>query len=132
MSLMRTLRRDLGAQVAIARNLNEGFVTRCRRYSWATLYLAKAFWIGLTAMGSERLGSRVIYEGRECYITNWAGDSHPSLAGEGFYKQGVPRSEITNVVNLRELWHRFESGIAFYMGSWHGIDVSRRVYPKDF
>lgn len=130
MGLMRTLKRDLGAQLAVARNLEEGLIQRCCRYWWATIYLGKAFWIGLSSLRDERLGSRVIYEGRDCFILNWAGSSHPTLAGDGFYEQNVPREKITNVVNISELWHRFESGFSFYMGYWYGIDVNRRVYPE--
>lgn len=131
-TIARTIKRDLGSQVCISRNLGESRSVKCRRAFWAVALLVKAIKIGCLSMREEQLGSRVIFNWREGFINNWAGSETPWLAGACGYHQQVPRSEITSVVNASELWHRFKFGFSFYMGNWHGIDVNRRVYPEHY
>lgn len=126
--MIRTINRDLGSQFRQSRNLNESLPLKCRRAFWAAVYCLKALKVALRAMAREQLGSRVIFDGREGYISNWAGSAAPTIAGECGYHVGVSRDRLTSVVDARELWHRFEFGFAFYMGSWHGNDVNRRLY----
>lgn len=88
---------------------------------------------GLRAIGREQLGSQVVFEGRKCFVSNWAGSEHPTLAdGNGFYRQHVPREAIKSVWNLREAWHRFKFGFTHYTWNWMGIDINRRLYPSYF
>ena len=126
--MIRTLKRDLGSQFRQSRNLNEPLPLRCRRAFWAAVYCLKALKIALRSMAREQLGSRVIFDGQEGYISNWAGSGAPTITGACGYRVGVSRDRLTSVVDARELWHRFEFGFDFYMGSWHGNDVNRRLY----
>ena len=128
MSIFKTLRRDIGAQFSVSKNLKEGLTTKARRAFWATLYTLKGFFIALRGIGREHIGSQVIYNGETRYISNNAGSEYPTLSSDGFYQQYVPRSQITSVKNYREIRHRFNFGFSFYMGSWHSIDVNKRIY----
>lgn len=130
--MIRALRRDLGSQFRQSRNLNEPLRLKCRRAFWAVVYLVKALKIAVRAMAREQLGSAVVFEGQRCFISNWANGAAPTLAGPCGYRVGVSRERITNVIDARELWHRFEFGFDFYMGSWHGIDVNRRLYGSPY
>lgn len=122
------LKRDLGAHWAISRNCREGLRTKTLRLFWCCVYLVKALACGARAIRREQLGSQVEYQGRLLRISNWACSAYPTLAGDGFYQQNVPRAEIRNVVNAREIWHRFTFGFEFYLAYWHSIDVQRRLY----
>lgn len=130
MSVIRTVRRELGSQFRQSANLGESLPTKCRRFAWSVIYLVKALRCAVNAVRREQLGSRVIYEGQECFINNWANGEFPTLAGACGYRQYVPRAEIVNVVDARELWHRFSFGFDFYIGYWHGIDVNKRLYGE--
>lgn len=133
MGIIRTLRRDIGSQFAQSRNLCETYGQKLRRAYWATCYLGKAIKVAVISMRREQIGSTVIYEGRRCSICNWAKSEYPTLSGpDGFYKQFVPRNKITSVRNLREYYHRFESGLSFYMSNWHSIDVNKKVYANEY
>ena len=129
MGLIRMFKRDLGSQIAVSRNLEEGASLKCKRLFWASLFVLKGLRTGFRAMRSEQLGSQVVYRGRKCFVTNWADSSAPTLSAEGFYKEYCDRSEIENIRNIREYWHRFSYGVEFYMSNWHGIDVNNRLYP---
>lgn len=125
------LRRDLFSQHwRCSRNLREGFRLKTLRLFWCFVYFWKAVYQGLNAIRSEQLGSRVIYQGKKLRISNWAGSDFPTLAGDGFYQQNVPRKEIQNVISFREAAHRFLFGFEFYLSYWHGIDVQRKIYPE--
>jgi hypothetical protein len=130
--MTRTLKRDLGSQFRQSRNLGEPLSVKCRRAFWAAVYCAKALRCALSAMAREQLGSRVIFNGQECVISNWAGSEAPTISGPCGYLPNVSREHLASVVNVRELLHRFEFGFDFYMGCWHGIDVNRRLYPGYF
>ena len=119
-------------QVAIARNLRECVWMRVRRSFWAAFYLHKAFRVAFRAMFHEQLGSRVVFDGMRCSVSNWARSAYPTLSGPDFYKENVPREQIRNVVDASELLHRFRFGFSFYMNSWHCLDVAKRLYPDCF
>ena len=133
MELIRIVRRDISSQFAHARNLKEGKRQKLVRAVWAIVYLGKALRCGAAAMRHEQLGSQVVFDGRICWISNWANSECPTLAGaNGFYQKAVPRSEITNVLNVRELCHRFTFGLSFYTGNHYVSDTNRRVYSRIF
>lgn len=127
-AMLRILKRDIGSQFRVSSNLGESVPTKIARLFWAVIFTFKGLRLGFAAMWSEQLGSRVIHQGRQCFVSNWAGSNLVTLAGEGFYREYVPREEIKNVVNAAELWHRFEFKFGWYMSSWHGIDVNRKLY----
>lgn len=130
MGVVRVLKRDIGSLFAISRNIGEGKVAKCKRCFWGAVYLCKAVRIGVRSMFSEQLGSRVTYEGRECFVSNWAAGESPTLSdGNGWYQEHCERSKIVNKRGMREAWHRFEVGFGWYMGSWYTIDVQNRVHP---
>jgi hypothetical protein len=128
MEVIRVLKRDIGAQFRVSRNLKERATVRVLRAFWAFVYLCKAFRCGLSAMWEQQLGSQVVWNGRKCVVSNWAGRPFVTLCGNGWYQENCPREEVTNVINARELWHRFTFGVSFYLSSWHGIDVNKRIY----
>ena len=128
MEVIRILRRDIGSQFAVSRNLKESIPRKALRAFWSCVYLLKAFRCAISAMRHEQLGSRVIWGGRECFICNLANSQFMTISGHQFYKEFVPREEIKNVVNVGELWHRFKCGLAFYLSNWYGIDVNNRIY----
>ena len=128
MEALRIMRRDVGALFRISRNIGEGRIARCKRCFWGVAYLFKAFATGIGFTLSEQLGSEVRYEGRECFVSNWAGSASPTLAdGHGWYQENCDRSKIVNRRGLREALHRFNVGFGWYMGSWYTIDVQNRV-----
>lgn len=129
MLLSVILKRDIGAQFEISRNLQESRWTKCRRAFWACLYLVKAFGIATRGMFREQLMSRVIYRGRTCYVLDWAGSRTPTLGGsDGFRETGCPRAEIKNVIDFDEIRFRFKSSLNHYMSSWYSIDIQNRLY----
>lgn len=128
--MFRVLYRDFGSQWRVSHNLRESYAMWFARILWSCVYLMKAAKIAVISMRSEQLGSKVLYEGRQCSISNWAGSASPTLAGENFYLQYADRAKIKNIMSLSELYHRAEFGFSFYMSSWHGIDVNRRLYPN--
>lgn len=101
-----------------------------KRAIWGVIYRLKGVWLGLQAMRCEQLGSEVIYQGKMRIVSNWSNSSHPTLCSkygeEHFYKEYVPRSEIQNVLSLREFLHRFKTIYRWYMSSWYRIDVNKR------
>ncbi len=115
-----------------SRNLSESWAKKCQRCCWCVVYMAKAIKVGLIALPRESLGSRVVYEGRKCFVSNWSGSRSSTISdGNGFYLEHADRSKVKNVVNAPELWHRFSSAFSFYSGSWMSIDVNKRLYPPD-
>lgn len=129
LEISRIIKRDIGSQINTSRNLGEGRVMKIRRAFWSAVYLLKAVRCGLNSLREEQLGSTVYYLGRRCFVSNWAGSSHPTLAdGEGFYQERCDRSQIRNSKSLSEFLHRFVFGISFYTSNWHGIDVNKRLY----
>jgi hypothetical protein len=102
---------------------------KAKRVLWALVYIAKGFRTELRFTGREQPGSRVVYDGRVCYVSNWAGSEHPTLADDrGWYQENCDRSKIVNRRALGEWWHRFTVGLSWYMSSWYTIDVQRRLY----
>jgi len=131
MNAFKIIKRDLGAQLRWSNNLDETRTMFIKRMFWAFVYLLKGCWVGLKAIRHEQLGSTVIYKGRICQVSNWAGGDSPTLSASGFYQQYCPRSEIKNVFNLREAAHRFNVIFGWYMGSWHAIRVNKKLYPEN-
>ena len=130
--ILRILRRDIGSQLAHSRNLNECGAMRLRRFFWASVFLLKGLKTARQAIRREQLGSQVVYKGRRCFVSNWAGSARPTLSdGSGYYERRCDRSEIRNIVNAREILHRFTFALGHYMGSWHGIDVNAKLYRLD-
>lgn len=126
--MFRTLKRDVGQQFRISRNLNESHWLKCQRAFWATIYLAKALRLACRSMSIECLGSTVSYEGHKRFVSNWAGGESVTLASDGFYREHCERSKITNVLTVSEIAHRFNFGFSFYLGNWYGIDIQKRIY----
>ena len=130
MSFWFIVKRDVGSQWRWSKNLEEGVKLKSMRLFWVCIYFCKALILGFKAMRREQLGSEVVYQGRRLQISNWAGSDSPTLAGEDFYQQNVPRSEIKNIRSLREFRHRFKFGFSFYTSNWYSIDVNNRLYGK--
>lgn len=130
MNLVSVLKRDVGSQFRCSRNLKETLPKKVARTFWVCVFLCKAFSIGCRAIFRECLGSTVLYKGRRCFISNWSGSDYPTLAADGFYEKFCPRDEIKNVINAREILHRFQFGFSFYTSSWMGIDVNKRLYGR--
>lgn len=126
--LWRVLKRDVGAQFVVSRNIGEGWRLRALRAFWCVVLLLKAVAIGLRFMCEEQLGSSVIYRGQRCTVSNWAGSRYPNLSTPGGWVEHADRNEIMNVISASELLHRFVFGFSFYTGNWHGIDVHKRMY----
>lgn len=133
MNLYRVLKRDIGKEIAVSRNLGETRLIGSMRAILCAWFVCKAMLLAVRSICHERLGSHVIYQGRKCFISNWAGSEYPTLAdGNGFYQQHVPRAEIRNVINLKELWHRFSSSVEFYTGCHMNNDINNRLYRNLF
>jgi hypothetical protein len=133
MNLLRIVNRDITKEFHVSRNLGETRWQGLVRAFLCCLCLIKAFCIGVRWTFHEVLGSQVVYDGRKCFISNWARSEHPSLAdGNGFYKQYVPRDQIRSVLNAKEIWHRFSSGVNFYTGYHMNNDINKRLYPAAF
>jgi hypothetical protein len=130
MEVLRVLKREIFKQVAVSRNIKETWWCFSKRCFWAGVYLLKGVRTGFRSLSSEQLGSRVTYEGRECFVNNWANGDTPSLCdGNGWCQDHCDRSKIVNHRGPKELWHRFTFGFSWYMGNWYGIDVQNSVYP---
>jgi hypothetical protein len=128
--LWRVLKRDVGGVICTSRNIGESrwtFVVRMWLCAWCLL---KACRLGVVGMFREQLGSAVTYEGRHCFINNWAGSAFPSLAdGKGFYLEHAERSKVRNRITPKELLHRFVFGFSFYTSNWMGIEINNRLHP---
>lgn len=127
----KILRRDLGAQFRQSRNLNENWCQKCCRLAWTIIFLFRGIAVGIKGMFHEQLGSHVLFQEQKYTVINWAGSTRPTLSeAEGDNVQQVDRTEIRNIVTLNELAHRFLMTFGWYMNSWHGIDVNRKLYPE--
>lgn len=115
-------------QVRVSRNIGESWRQRILRVLWSTVYTLKAVKLALLAMREEQLGSQVMYRGRKCFISNWAGGEFVNVTdGNGFYKEQVPRDEILSVISLSELLHRFRVMLVWYITNWLQLDVQKRL-----
>ena len=93
MGVVRTLKRDIGSQFDVSKNLEESITLRIMRLFWSVVYLIKAFKIATKSVRYEALGSQVIYKGRRCYVSNWANSTAPTLSADGFYEQNCVRKD---------------------------------------
>jgi len=123
-----TLRHIIKRQRAFSLTNREGILLALRRVIWCVIYLLKGFLVGFRALKTEQLGSRVIYDGKLMFVSNWANTKAPTLSGNGLYLQDVPRADVRNVLDIREVWHRFLFGLDWYLSYWHDIDVNKRLY----
>lgn len=130
MALLRIVKRDVGSQFAISRNLREGYWAKCKRCFWGVVYLFRGLKVAVSSMRTVQLGSRVVYQGRQCFVSNWANCEQMTLAdGKDWYQEYCDRAEIQPVISVRELYHRFSTGFGWYMSSWYGIDIQSKVNP---
>lgn len=72
------IRRDVSAEFRVSKNLHESVLVRMCRLVLVMAYLLKAVGCGLRAIRTEQCGSRVIYQNRECVISNWANSKSPT------------------------------------------------------
>ena len=117
-------------QIAISRNLNEGWRLKMRRSFWCCVYLSWACIVAVRWLRREVLGERVIYKGRICHVDNWADSSHPCLRSEDGCAQDCERSEIQTIHRLSTYWFRMRSGFHFYATNWLSIDVQNRLLQE--
>lgn len=129
MTVSKAIRLQFWHQYATGRNLKETLFIRIVRMIVSAFYLAKGVGFGVSSLWREQLGSSVIYDGKQCFISNWAGSDSPTISdGNGLYVEHASRDKIVNAYGLSEMVHRFRFGFSFYMNSWHGIDVDRIIY----
>jgi len=117
-------------QIAISRNLNEGWRLRMRRMFWCCVYLSWACVVAVRWSRREVLGERVKYRGRMCYVQNWANSAHPSVTWENGVEKHCDRSEIQTLRRPSTYWFRMRSGFHFYATNWLSIDVQNRLLQE--
>lgn len=117
------------SNAAWRRNSGDRFVVKVLSWFWFCFYVFRAIRFGLLFTGREQLGSRVLYKGKPATVSNWAGQPCVSLCVGDQYVRHAMRDDIQQQVNLRELLHRFRSGVSFYTTNWMQIDINRRIYP---
>lgn len=131
--MLKIIKRDwINAQWAQSRNLNENYTQRIKRIFWILVYFLKAIWISLLRMNQESLGEKVLYKGRICVISNWAGSELPTLAAQDFYEQNCSRKEIGRLKGIRNsvgrYWNRFIMYFGWYSAYWSSIDINNKIY----
>lgn len=131
--IIRIIKRDFGGCWRTGSNLGESRAMKAKRACWMLVYLAYGFSVAVRGMRREQLGSTVLYRGRRVFVSNWAGSAYPTLADQdGFYEQNCDRREIQNVRSVGEFCHRFRSLFSWWMSSWFGIAVNKRLYAASF
>lgn len=117
-------------QYITSKNLKESNPQKLSRAFWLVIYLVWAVKLGFNALFKECLGSKVIYQGRQHFISNWSNSLNPTLVDceTGEYKKSCPRCQIKNVINLSELIHRFKFGVKFFINNWMEIYINKKVY----
>lgn len=128
--MLKAIRLQASHQRALHRNMDESHWFGLQRVFWSFVYLAKGIRVGLRAMIRQQLGSEVIYEGKRWFVSNRAGHEFCSISRHGDYRKQVPASEMEQVHSLKEFAHRYSFGFAFYMNSWHSINVQDRIYGR--
>lgn len=117
-----------------SKNSGESRSTRWRRYFWAAVLWTRAVRVGLRAMRKPQIGSRVWYRGGLYVIGNGVCSESWSIwpvwnRGGTVHVEYAPRAECREVRTPRELWLRFSGIYRWWMTSWHGIEVNRRMQP---
>ncbi len=131
--VIRIVNRDFGGCWRTGSNLSESRWMKAKRACWMLVYLAYGVFVGVRGMWHEQLGSAVIYRGKKVFVNNWAGGAYPTLAdGAGWYQVGCDRREIRSVRSIGEFCHRFRACFSWWMGSWFGIAVNKRLYHQAF
>lgn len=131
--IARILKRDWSNCWATGRNIGDTRWTCVRRSAWMLFYTAKAVIIAARFVKHEQLGSRVVWNGKPWTVHNWAGCPYVTLINEErVVRHKVPREQFVQVRSAGELWHRFTFGFQWWMGSWFGIAVNKRLYPEAY
>lgn len=128
--IRNAVRTSMRSQFTTSQSTDTTAGDRTRRVFWASLFLIKAVCCGLRSVQKECLGSEVFYRGKRCCVVNWANGDRPTISGQNFYVESVPRSEIKNVRSLREYSFRFAFGITSYLYNWYGVDVNQKVHHR--
>jgi len=124
---MNIISTTIKRQKAFSSARGEPFHIVLKRFFWCVFYTLKGVRIGIRGTRTEQIGSAVIYDGKRCVISNWANTPFPTICGDNFYMQNVPREDIKNVVDIKEIMHRFSFMFNWYMVYWHDIDVHSRL-----
>jgi hypothetical protein len=114
-------------QIAISRNLNEGWRLKMRRLFWCCVYLSWACVVAVRWLRHEVLGERVKYRGRMCCVYNWAASARPWLRWENGFEQYCDRSEIQTLRRPSTYWFRMRSGFRFYALNWLSVNVQNKI-----
>lgn len=131
--IIRIIKRDFGGCWRTGGNLGESRTMKAKRACWMLVYLAYGFIVAVRGMRREQIGSTVLYRGRMVFVSNWAGGAYPTLTDRhGFYERNCDRRQIQNVRSVGEFFHRFRSCFGWWMGSWFGIAVNKRLYAEAF
>jgi hypothetical protein len=117
-------------QIAMSRNLNEGWRLKMRRLFWCCVYLSWACVVAVRWLRREVLGERVKYRGRICCVYNWAASAHPWLRWENGFEQYCDRSEIQTLRRPSTYWFRMRSGFRFYATNWLSVDVQNKILQE--
>lgn len=126
----RIIKRDWSNCWATGQNLRETRWKRLRRAMWMAVYTCKGVSTGLRFLKHEQIGSHVVYDGEFWSVLNWAGAPYVTLIRDDHViRDNVPREHIRQVWNWAELRHRLIFGFGWWMGSWFGIAVNKRLYP---
>lgn len=125
---MNVLYTTIKRQRSFSSTRREGFLLVCKRIFWSVFYIFKGIRLGIRGIRTEQIGSTVIHEGQRRFISNWANSPFPTLCGDNFYLQNVPREDIKNVLDAKEILHRFYFMFDWYMVYWHDIDVHKRLF----
>ena len=112
-----------------SRNLREGAGMKLRRAFWCCAYLLKAVAIGVRGMSREQLGEIVEYDGRRCFVNNWAGSESPSLCADGWHMKRCDRKQMRRIRSVGNYANRFAVMFEWYAMNWLWIDVNARLYP---
>lgn len=117
-------------QLRISKNQNESTPQKLSRFMWLFIYLIWAVKLGYNSLFKECLGSKVMYQEKEHFVSNWANGLNPNLVDcqTGEYKKACPRCQIKNVINMSELWHRFKFGFNFFVKNWLDIYINRKIH----
>lgn len=131
--VIRIAKRDFGGCWRTGSNLCESRWMKTKRAYWMLVYFAYGCIVAVRGMRREQLGSTVIYRGKKVFVSNLAGGAYPTLAdGVGFYEEYCDRREIRSVRSVGEYYHRFIVCFDWWMGSWFGIAVNKRLYAEAF
>ena len=134
-ALLRCVRRQARGQVARSTYTAENLPRKAWRAFWSLVYLCYAVSVGLRFLRHEVLGEHVIYRGKRCWVVNWANSDSPTLGTLGKTRQTLEncnRNEIGTIYRPATFLFRFVNGFTWWMDSWFGIAVDKRLHPAAF